>query len=210
MTSRWCEPWILLFFCACAPAPVVLPPAQGAQGEDTRDDADIGRAGQAYLDFIVATAPERATALGLHARDAELDDRSLVAFEANLAREESMLNELRARFASPRASRSARTDLQILEHTLANDIRVKRVRRPLENQPDVYEAPLDALFEMTARNYAPPAERATNVLARLKKIPHVVEQAKANLKHPPRLWTEVAIERAEGAKSYFDDARGEL
>jgi uncharacterized protein (DUF885 family) len=212
MTSRWRKPWLFLLLGACAPAPA-LPPAPHAPGalvEDTRDDADIGKAGQAYLDFLVATAPERATALGLHARDAELDDRSLAAFEANLVREESMLNELRARFASPHASRSARTDLQILEHTLANDIHVKRVRRPLENQPDAYEAPLDALFEMTARNYAPPAERATNVLARLQKIPRVVEQAKANLKNPPRVWTEVAIERAAGAKSYFDDARGEL
>jgi uncharacterized protein (DUF885 family) len=201
---------VLTGFSCTPPAPTVTPPAPGRRVEDTRDDSDIARAGQAYIDFIVATSPERATTLGLHSRDTELDDRTLKGFEAVLVREEKMLGELRARFAAPHASRSARTDLEILEHTLATDIRVKRVRRPLETQPDVYEAPLDALFEMTARTYAPPSERANNVLARLEKIPVVVRAAKANLKHPPHVWTEVAIERAKGAKDYFDDARGEL
>jgi uncharacterized protein (DUF885 family) len=196
---------------ACTRPPLlVVPPLDVRVVEDTRDDPDIARAGQAYIDFIVATSPERATMLGLHARDAELDDRGLTAFEASLLREEKMLGELRARFGKPHASRSARTDLEILEHTLATDLRVQRARRPLENQPDAYEAPLDALFEMTARNYAPAAERASHVLSRLAKIPAVVAQAKANLKHPPRVWTEVAIERAKGAKTYFDDVRNEL
>src|SRR5580700_1165283 len=131
---------------ACAPPPlVVVPPLEVRVVEDTRDDPEIARAGQAYIDFIVATSPERATTLGLHARDTELDDRSLAAFESDLAREAKMLDELRGRFPIPHASRSARTDLEILEHTLATDLRVKRARRPLENQPDVYEAPLDAL-----------------------------------------------------------------
>jgi len=201
---------VLAPLLACPPAPVLIPPAAGPPAEDTRDDAEIARAGQAYLDLIVATSPERATTLGLHARDKDLDDRSLPAFERELAMEQRMLDGLRARFATPHASRSARTDLEILEHSLAAALRVKRERRPLENQPDVYEGPLDALFVMTARTYAPPAERANAVLARLEKLPVVVAQAKTNLKHPPRVWTEIAIEKAAGAKTFLDDARAEL
>jgi uncharacterized protein (DUF885 family) len=195
---------------ACPPAPVILPPVAGRLAEDTRDDAEIARAGQEYVDLIIATTPERATTLGLHMRDKDLDDRSLATFEQRLAREDKMLGDLRARFASPHASRSARTDLEILIHSLAADVRVNRERRPLENQPDVYEEPLDALFMMTARTYAPPAERANSVLARLEKIPGVVTQARTNLKHPPRVWTEIAVERAKGAKAFFDDIRPEL
>jgi uncharacterized protein (DUF885 family) len=195
---------------ACPPAPVILLPVAGALAEDTRDDADIARAGRDYIDLIVAISPERATTLGLHARDKDLDDRTLAGFESDLAREDKMLADLRARFPSPHGSRSARTDLSILEHALAVDVRVKRERRPLENQPDVYEAPLDALFVMTARDYAPPAERANAVLARLEKIPLVVRAARANLKHPPKVWTEIAIEKAAGAKTFLDEARPEL
>jgi uncharacterized protein (DUF885 family) len=195
---------------ACPPAPLITPPVAGPPAEDTRDDPEIARAGQEYIDLIVATSPEHATTLGLHARDKDLDDRTLVAFEQRLAKEERMLAELRSRFPTPHASRSARTDLEILEHALAADVRVKRDRRPLENQPDVYEAPLDALYEMMARTYAPPAERANAVLARLEKLPGVFAQAKANLKHPPQPWTEIAIERASGAKTFLDDSRAEL
>ena len=174
------------------------------------DDAAIERAEQDYLDFLVAASPEEATQLGLHARDADLDDRSLVAWTANLAREEAMLKGLRERFASPKASRTARTDLTILEHTLAVDVYRQRARRPLETQPDVYAGPLDALFTMTARDYAPAAVRAQAVLARLSGIPAVVAAAKVNLKNPPRVWTEVAMERADGAKSFFADLRTQL
>jgi len=178
--------------------------------EDTRDDADIARAGQAYLDFIVSVSPERATLLGLHGHDEELDDRRTATFFANLASEERMLDGLRARFPAPRASRSARTDLEILEHALATDLRVKRERRPLETQPALYEAPLDGLFETTARGDAPASERASHVLSRLVQIPRVIAEAKGNLRHPPRVWTEMAIARAKGVGIDFDALRAGL
>jgi uncharacterized protein (DUF885 family) len=196
-----------LFLVACA-AETPAPTAAGAAAAP--DDAAILRAEQDYTDFVVATSPEHATILGLHARDGELDDRSLAAWNATVAREEAMLRDLQARFASPRASLTARTDLTILEHTLAVDVYWQRARRPLETQPDVYAAPLDAIFTMTARDYAPAAVRAHAVLARLAGIPAVVAAAKANLKSPPRVWTEVGMERADGAKTFFAELRPQL
>lgn len=200
-------PLLSLVLVACAGG-APSPTASGAARPP--DDAAILRAEQDYTDFVVATSPEQATLLGLHARDAELDDRSLPAWNARLAREEAMLTELLTRFASPRASLAARTDLTILEHTLAVDVYWQRARRPLETQPDVYASPLDAMFTMTARDYAPAAVRAHAVLARLAGIPAVVAAAKANLKNPPRVWTEVGMERADGAKTFFADLRPQL
>lgn len=168
------------------------------------------RAGQEYLDLLVEISPETATSLGLHKNDAELDDRTTTGFDKAVDREQALLESLRERFKSAQLSPSARTDLTMLMGTLEVDIRRKRVERPLQRHPDVYATPLQAIFFMTARAYAPAAERAKNVVARLEKIPKTIEAAKANLLNPPRVWTEVGIDRATSAKSFLEAQRAFL
>jgi uncharacterized protein (DUF885 family) len=171
------------------------------------DDAAVQRAGQEYLDLLVEISPESATALGLHKNDAELDDRTVAGFDKAVDREEAMLRSLKERFKTPKLSPAGRTDLTMLIGALEVDIRTKRVQRPLQRQPDIYASPLNAIFFMTARDYAPAADRARNVVARLEKIPKIVEAAKTNLLNPPRVWTEVGIDRASSAKSFLEAQR---
>ncbi len=179
-----------------------------------RDDAAIALAGQAYVDLIVKISPETATQLGLHDRDAELDDRTLAGFERDTVLEEKMLADLKARFPDPHATRPALSDLAIIEHALAVDVKMKRSQDPLRRKPDTYAGPMNALFLMTAREYAPAAVRAKNAVARIEKIPAQLEEAKKNLAaatHPaPKIWTQVGIEAAEGAKQFFDDEKKPL
>jgi uncharacterized protein (DUF885 family) len=186
------------------PAPIDV---TARAAEDTSDDAAIARAAREYLELETSIYPEHATQLGIHTADTELDDRSLEAEARGLAREETMARDLKARFATIKASRAARTDLAVLQHLLTADVRSKRELRPLERQPDVYTDPMNAIFLMLARDYAPAQERAKNALARMEKIGQVVAAAKANLKTPPRIWTQVGIERAKSAKAFFEEQR---
>lgn len=171
------------------------------------DDDAIAKAAQDYLDLLVAIAPEEATGLGLHEGDGELDDRTIAGHEKALAREEAMLASLETRFAQPRASAAAKTDLAMLVGALRTDVRKKRVLRPLQRQPDWYAEPLNAIFWMTARDYAPADARAKNVLSRLEKVPKMLEAARTNLQNPPRVWTEVGIDRASSAKAFLETQR---
>jgi uncharacterized protein (DUF885 family) len=194
-----------------APGAAASAPSPKAADTDAADDAAIAEAAKVYLDLLVEVSPETATALGLHARDTELDDRTLEGFEKNTARYEKMLAELRTRFAKPRASRVARGDLAILTHTLAVDVRLRREQKPNVLQPDSFATgPMNAIFMMTARDYAPASERAKNVLARLEKIPKLLEVARTTVKHPPRVWTQVGIDAAGNASSFFDEQRAPL
>ncbi|MDF2693474.1 MAG: hypothetical protein K0S65_1857, partial [Labilithrix sp.] len=131
------------------------------------DDPAIAKAGQEYLDLFAEIHPEEATALGLHKNDAELDDRSIAGHDGGTDREEALLRSLEKRFEHAKASPAGRTDLALLLGALRCDIRTKRVQRPLQRKPDVYVEPLNAIFQMTARSYAPAPERARNVIARL-------------------------------------------
>ena len=186
------------------PVPVSAAPPVAAAAND---DEAIGTAAKEYLDLLVSSSPEAATGLGLHEHDAELDDRTLAGFEADLVREEKMLASLRERFKTPHASRAARTDLAIIEHALAVDIRKGRDLHPLEHRPQAYMQPLHALFLMLARSYAPAEERAKNMVARLEKLPAVIAAAKTNLKNPPHVWTETALEESKHTGMFFDEVR---
>jgi uncharacterized protein (DUF885 family) len=170
-------------------------------------DADVDKAAQAYLDLLVQISPQSATGLGIHTRDRDLDDVSADGFEASTAKEDQMLQDLNARFKNPNLSLRGKIDLDILTHTLAVDIRVRREVRPLQSQPDYYCGPMNAIYWQTAREFAPAADRANAVLSRMEKVPAVIEAAKKNLNNPPKVWTEIGIESAEGAKTFFDDQR---
>jgi uncharacterized protein (DUF885 family) len=185
--------------------------AEPAKPADSHpDDAAIAQAGQEYLDLFVEIHPEDATALGLHKNDGELDDRSIVGHDRGTDREEALLRSLEKRFEHAKASPAARTDLALLLGALRCDIRTRRVQRPLQRKPDIYVEPLNAIFQMTARSYAPAPERARNVVARLEKIPNIVEQAKQNLLNPPRVWTEIAIDQTASAKPFLEQQRAFL
>ena len=98
------------------------------------DDAAIAEACQAYIELQTEIFPERATILGIHTHDTELEDRSHGGYERATASEEKMLIDLKVRFSSRHASRAAQTDLDILMHTLAVDVRTRRDLRPHETQ----------------------------------------------------------------------------
>ncbi len=223
MLRPWALACVLCFASACAPAAgparLAAPPVAKAASSPASpapaaepprphgDDEAIAKAAQEYLDLFAELHPEEATSLGLHTRDAELDDRSIAGEDRATDRQAALLAQLEKRFANADASASARTDLALLLGTLRSEIRIKRVQRPLQRDPSIYVEPLGAIFQMTARSYAPAPERARNVLARLGRIPATVELARENLLNPPRVWTEIAIAQAGSAKGFLERQR---
>jgi uncharacterized protein (DUF885 family) len=88
-----------------------------------------------------------------------------------------------------------RLTIQLYEHT-KEDYRLK--------WPDIY-LPIDAIYILTVR---PTNDLAGNLLSRLDRSPTVIQQGITNLSrvesNPPKLWTEMAIEAANGAVSFLD------
>src|SRR6185503_9402533 len=60
-----------------------------------------------------------------------------------------------------------------------------------------------SIFSLISREFAPPDARLKSVIAREKLIPRVFVEARANLKNPPRVYTEVALEQLPGIESFF-------
>jgi len=56
-----------------------------------------------------------------------------------------------------------------------------------------------------SRSFAPPAERLKSAIARERLIPRVFQSARENLKNPPRIYTEIAVEQLPGIVSFFQN-----
>ena len=55
------------------------------------------------------------------------------------------------------------------------------------------------------RPFAPPNIRLKAVIEREKQIPQVFVEARKNLKNPPRIFTEIALEQIDGLVSFFQN-----
>ena len=58
-------------------------------------------------------------------------------------------------------------------------------------------------FLIMARTFAPPAERLKSVIAREKQVPAVFQAARQNLKNPPPIYVDVALEQIPGLIGFF-------
>jgi len=55
-----------------------------------------------------------------------------------------------------------------------------------------------------SRTFAPPEVRLRSLIERERKMPQVLAAARVNLKNPPKIYTEIAIQQAPGIISFFE------
>lgn len=165
--------------------------------------SEFGTLAERFLADRFTRHPSWATAVGLHRHDHELADFS---FAAARAEEVALQRFQRAFEAIPLARLSAteRADRVLIEGTIAGQLSTLRVDRPLANDPDSYSSGItEAAFSLITRDFAPAPTRLRALLARMRRMPAVLETARYNLGRPPRVFTEIALDQMAGNKACF-------
>jgi uncharacterized protein (DUF885 family) len=194
-----------LLACAHPPAPSVSsgaapsqPSAPAAKPERFPDVVD------AVFEAAFAFAPSTATAFGVHAHDGRLEDLSRPRIEARIRELETLLARVRA---VDRASLpfDESIDAQALEQQLLADHYELSVVRGWEKNPMMYAGlPGGAVDGLMKRDFAPKAERLRSVISRLRAVPAVFAAGKANVRTPPREFTDLALRMAKGSVGFFE------
>ncbi|MFL6281560.1 MAG: DUF885 family protein [Pyrinomonadaceae bacterium] len=184
-------------------------PAPRAAAARTSDfnrqtDARVARLGDEYLRAHYSFNPSEATAAGLHEFDSKLEERSPDAVAAESRRLKSTLAEL-ARVPEWRLSPEARYDFLVLQsHARARLLELEDVRM-WRRDPGLYVClASSAIDNILKRAYAPVEQRLPAVLARERQIPRLLDEARANLDNPPRIYTETALIEAAGSVAFFE------
>jgi uncharacterized protein (DUF885 family) len=183
----------LLLAAACALLPSL--PAKSAA------DAAFEAAAKTCLDDYLRLNPENATELGDHRFDGTLTDYSPAGIQTQVESYRRHLAAL-AQIDAAQLTGPNRVDAQILRLNLEARIFSLTEIKPQLWDPLSYNNSLaNALYLLTARDFAPAAQRLRNAAMRLRAIPHVIDQAKANLVKPPEVYTQTAIKQVNGAIS---------
>ncbi len=190
----------LLFVLGACRSPGKSPPGPDPAA---REDARLARLFDEYLEFTFQASPSAATELGDHRFDARIDDLSAAAVAAQLKGTAAFLerlHEIRGEALSP----AARSDLEILRNEIAGASFTLEKLRPFEKDPLLYSSLItNPVYNLLKRDFAPLDERVRNAVARMREVPRLLDQARANLKAPPRAHVEVAIRRTKGAIDFY-------
>jgi uncharacterized protein (DUF885 family) len=154
---------------------------------------------QVYFHF----SPTAGTSAGLHQYDSQLEDYSA----AEVQREVAALHEWEKKLAviDPTALDAApAADYQILLNNIHSQLLQLEVIRGWEKSPDSYSSGVTgSIFSLMERPYAPVNTRLRAAVEREKQIPQVFVEARKNLKNPPKIYTEIALEQIDGLVSFF-------
>jgi uncharacterized protein (DUF885 family) len=181
-----------LALCAALLAP---PQAHAAKDFNTLVDK--------YFDASLPHQPTEATALGLHTWDGKLENYSHAAIESEIGQLHSYLGKFNA-IKPVGLDESSRGDLAMMQNYLRSQLLSLETIRMWEKNPDNYSSGItNSAFVLMERKFAPPDERLKSLISREKQMPAVFVAARANLKNPPHIYTEIAIEQMPGIISFF-------
>src|SRR6204780_2242366 len=156
---------------------------------------------QVYFKF----APSNGTSDGLHQYDAMLENYSHAGIDANIAELRAFdkrVEELDAKGLDE--TRAA--DRELVLANIRGSFLTLEVVRPWEKNPDSYSSGIsNSVYVIMVRKFASADERLRSVVAREEKMPAVFAAARANLKNPPRIYTEIALEQLPGIISFFQN-----
>jgi len=151
-----------------------------------------------FDEYYFPFSPTTATSAGIHAYDEKLEDYS----KAGVAKRVAALKKLEGEFAKRPESADRALVLNYIHAAL---LELETVRG-WERNPDNYSSGItNSAFVIMSRTFAPPAARLKSLIARERLMPKVLAEARANLKNPPRIYTEIAIEQMPGNISFFEN-----
>jgi len=182
--------------------------AQHKQAESSaaNNDKVFELLAEQYFDKVYFKfGPSQGTAAGFHQYDNLLEDYSRSSINSQITALKEFQKVL-AKIDPPQLSPAVRVD-----HALVlNDINARLLSleqiRAWEKNPDVYSSGMtNSIFLIMARTFAPADQRLKSVIAREKQAPAVFQAARQNLKNPPPIYVDVALEQIPGLISFFQN-----
>jgi uncharacterized protein (DUF885 family) len=176
-----------------------------AQAADSRWQQNFEQLSNQYLnDVYFRYQPSAATQTGLHNRDGQLEDYSQKSIDA----ERAALHEAEKKIEAVPASaldQTTRGDRELVLGTIRSQLLTLEVIRPWEKNADNYSSTCaNAAFVLMERKFASPDDRLRSLIEREKQMPALFAGAKKNLKNPPHIFTEIAIEQLPDIESFFE------
>ncbi len=177
-----------------------------AGGSAQRDDPAVRFEAcvERYFDAYFRHNPTAATLAGFHEHDHELENYSAEEVRTQIAMLEAFAEEVQS-IDPRRLPPLVASDHQLLAHSIRAALLELQEIRGWQRNSDHYSSGItQSVFAIMARKFAPAPDRLRSVIDRERQVPEVFEAARRNLKDPPRIYTEVALEQLPGIIAFFE------
>lgn len=147
--------------------------------------------------------PTSGTSAGFHQFDTKLEDFSLASIRQHIGILRQYERDVRD-FPASRLTPEQSVDRELVLAAIRSSLLDLESIRGWEKDPDRYSSTAtNAVFVIMSRSFASQDERLKSVIARELQMPAMFAAARVNLKNPPRIYTEVALEQLPGIVSFF-------
>jgi uncharacterized protein (DUF885 family) len=167
----------------------------------------FAKASDDYFDQVYFHyGPTNGTLAGYHQYDTQLENYSHKNIDAEIAALKDFEKRIEAIHPDDAAADFVqRSDREIVLANIRSELLTLETIRPWEKNADNYSsACANGAFTLMERKFASPDERLRSLIAREKQMPALLAAARANLKNPPRVYTEIAIEQLPDIVSFFE------
>jgi len=168
----------------------------------------FNRVSDEYFDQVYFRyAPTNGTLAGYHQYDGELENYSRKNIDAEIVALKDFEKRMEAIHSGPAAlDFVSRSDREMVLANIRSQLLTLEVIRPWEKNADNYSSACgNGAFTLMERKFASPDERLRSLIAREKQMPALLDAARVNLKNPPHIYTEIAIEQLPDIVTFFED-----
>ena len=193
----------LLVLLTLSTSLLLFAPTIGSADLKSQASSDWNKLVDGFFDQYFKLYPTQATSTGFHQYDSDLEDYSRTGIDHQIAFAQDYLHRLESVDSSGLSSEE-RQDYRLVTNNLKSTLLELEKIRGWEKNPDRYSSGLtQSAFVIMSRKFAPPEKRLRSLIEREKAMPAVLVAARENLKNPPRIYTEVAIQQLPGIVGFF-------
>jgi hypothetical protein len=148
-------------------------------------------------------SPTSGTSAGFHQYDTKLEDYSRAGIDRQIAALHAFLPKVE-KVSPDSLDQSTRGDRAMVLGNIRSTLLTLEVIRPWEKNPDFYSSSAtNSIFTLMERTFASPDERLKSAVARERLIPATLKDARVNLKNPPRIYTQIALQQLPGVIAFY-------
>jgi uncharacterized protein (DUF885 family) len=186
---------LLIGLCS---SPIIL--AQGSKAEE-----QLQKLGQEYVQLQLTWDPVHATYMGEHDGDKEYPDFSNRSTDRTVRELKSLRGKLH-KVDEASLSTDAQIDYLLLESNLTEDIESLSKSLLFKDNPKLFSSTaIDGVYSLLISPSLTDEEKFDRIMARVKKLPSFLEQARKRFKEPPAIWVLLAAQEAETGSDFLND-----
>ena len=158
-----------------------------------------------FSDVYFRANPTAGTQAGFHQYDTQLEDYSAAGIQREIGDLHAALKQIEA-IPADGLDRSVADDRDVLMNSIRSQLLSLETIRMWEKNPDNYPSGVtNSIFTLMERDFAPVDTRLRAAITREQLIPAVLADGRKNLKNPPRIYTEIALDQIDGTISFFQN-----